>query len=304
MRNILWIALFLTIPSMAQHPDFSNVQIKVTKVAGTVYMLEGDGGNIGASIGADGIVLVDDEWAPLGNKIQAALKGISRTPLRFVINTHWHRDHTGGNVYFQRQVPVIAQDNVPARLKTGGQSAAGTTVPPAPKEALPIITFSETLTLHLNGEDIRAVHFPRAHTDGDVVIFFPHSNVVHTGDIFVTYEFPYIDLQSGGSVEGTIAAIEKVMATVPTDAKIIPGHGPISTVADMKPFLAMLKDSTARVQKGIEQGKTADQLKKENVLAGYESWGGAEKHITTDKFIDTLYNDLKGNKAADLDRNK
>lgn len=293
MRNTVSTLFLLAVLGTAQQPDFSNVQIKVTRVAGTVYMLEGDGGNIGVSIGTDGIVMVDDEWAPLGDKIQAALKSITDKPVRFVINTHWHRDHTGGNSYFQKQAPVIAQENVPERLKAGGESAAGTKVPPAPKEALPIVTFHQNLTLHLNGEDIRVVHFPRAHTDGDVVVFFSQSNVVHMGDIFVTYGFPFIDLQSGGSVRGMIAAIEKVMATAPADAKIIPGHGPVSSMADMKPFLTMLKDSTARVQKGIELGKTVRQLKSENVLVGYESWGGPGKHITTDKFIETLYKDLK-----------
>ena len=244
-------------------------------------------------------MVVDDQFAPLAEKIQAALKGITDKPVRFVINTHWHFDHTGGNAYFQKQGPIIAQENVRERLKTGGH-AAGMDIKPAPKEALPIITFNDRARVHLNGEDIRAIHFPHGHTDGDAVIFFPQSNVVHMGDDFVTYGFPFIDLESGGGVRGMIAACEKVMATVPADAKIIPGHGALSTVADMKPFVAMLKDSMARVQKGIEQGKTLDQLKKENVLAGYESCGGPGKFITTDKFIETLYNDLKGNKTGEF----
>jgi cyclase len=299
MRRIACCVVLLVGIVPAQQPDFSKVQIKVTKAAGTVYMLEGAGGNIGVSVGEDGIVVVDDEFAPLADKIQAALKGITDKPVRFIINTHWHFDHTGGNAIFQKQGPIIAQENVRERLKTGGE-AVGMKFPPAPKEALPIITFNDRATVHLNGEDIRAIHFPHGHTDGDAVIFFPQSNVVHMGDDFVTYGFPFIDLASGGGVRGMIAAVEKVMATVPADAKIIPGHGPLSTVADMKPFVAMLKDSMARVQKGIEQGKTVDQLKKENVLAGYESWGGPGKFITTDKFIETLYNDLKGNKTGEF----
>jgi cyclase len=299
MRKLVWCIILLAVAAAAQDRDFSKVQIKVANVAGTVYMLEGAGGNIGVSVGEDGIVVVDDQFAPLADKIQAALKGITDKPVRFVINTHWHFDHTGGNAYFQKQGPIIAQENVRERLKTGGE-AAGMKIPPAPKEALPIITFNDRATVHLNGEGIRAIHFPHGHTDGDAVIFFPQSNVVHMGDDFVTYGFPFIDLQSGGSVRGIIAAVEKVMATVPADAKIIPGHGPVSTVADMKPFVAMLKDAMVRVQKGIEQGKTVDQLKKENVLAGYESWGGPEKFITTDKFIETLYNDLKGNKTGEF----
>jgi cyclase len=299
MRKLLWCLVVLVGVAAAQQTDFSKVQIKVTKVAGSVYMLEGAGGNIGVSVGEDGIVIVDDQFAPLAEKIQAALKSITDKPVRFVINTHWHFDHTGGNAYFQKQGPIIAQENVRERMKTGGE-AAGMKIPPTPKEALPIITFNDRATVHLNGEDIRAIHFPHGHTDGDAVIFFPQSNVVHMGDDFVTYGFPFIDLESGGSARGMIAAVEKVMTTVPADAKVIPGHGPLSTVADMKPYVAMLKDCMARVQNGIERGKTLEQLKQERVLAGYEKLGGEGKFITTDKFIETLYNDLKGNKTGEF----
>jgi cyclase len=298
MRKFLWCLIVLVGVAAAQQ-DFSKVQIKVTKVAGSVYMLEGAGGNIGVSVGEDGIVIVDDQFAPLAEKIQTALKGIADKPVRFVINTHWHFDHTGGNAYFQKQGPIIAQENVRERLKNGA-NLLGMDIKPAPKEALPIITFNDRATVHLNGEDIRAIHFPHGHTDGDAVIFFPQSNVVHMGDDFVTYGFPFIDLASGGSARGMIAAVEKVMATVAADAKVIPGHGPLSTVADMKPFVAMLKDCTARVQKGIDQGKTLEQLKQEKVLAGYEKWGGEGKFVTTDKFIETLYNDLKGTKTGEF----
>ncbi|MGI9101778.1 MAG: MBL fold metallo-hydrolase [Terriglobales bacterium] len=295
-----WICvLALLAGAAAQDRDFSKVQIKVTKVAGTVYMLEGAGGNIGASVGEDGIVIVDDQFAPLAEKIQAALKGITDKPVRFVINTHWHFDHTGGNAYFQKQGPIIAQENVRERMKAGA-TLLGQEVKPAPKEALPIITFHDRATVHLNGEDIKAIHFPHGHTDGDAVIFFTQSSVVHMGDDFVTYGFPFIDLQSGGSARGMIAACEKVIATLGPDVKVIPGHGALSKMADLKPFVAMLKDATARVQKGIEQGKTVEQLKQEKVLAGYESWGGEGKFVTTDKFIETLYNDLKGNRSGEF----
>ncbi len=156
-----------------------------------------------------------------------------------------------------------------------------------------MITYSGIATLHLNGDEIRVVHFPHGHTDGDSIVFFTRANVVHMGDEFVTYGFPFIDLESGGSVRGMIAAVEKVMATVPSDAKVIPGHGPLLSVADMKPYLAMLKECTARVQKGIAQGKSVAQLKTEKVLSGYENLGTPDKFVTTDQFIDTLYSDLK-----------
>jgi len=227
-KTILLMAvwLFAGAYAIAQDQDFSKVQIKVTKVAGNVYMLEGDGGNIGASVGEDGIVIVDDQYAPLADKIQAALKGITDKPVRFIINTHYHGDHTGGNEYFQKQAPIIAHDNVRKRLESGGGAGNGGSVhmdvKPAPKGALPIITFDHDVTVHLNGEDIRALYFPAGHTDGDSVIFFPKSNVVHMGDDFVTYGFPFIDVDSGGSIDGMIDGVEKVLGQVPADVKIIP----------------------------------------------------------------------------------
>jgi cyclase len=214
----VWSVLFLAacVVATAQDQDFSKVQMKVTKVAGNVYMLEGAGGNIGASVGEDGIVVVDDQYAPLAEKIQAALKGITDKPVRFIINTHYHEDHTGGNAYFQKQAPIIAHDNVRKRLETGGAAGNGGSVhfdaKPQPKEALPIITFDHDVTVHLNGEDMRALFFPAGHTDGDSIIFFPKSNVVHMGDDFVTYGFPFIDVDSGGSINGMIDAVEKVIA--------------------------------------------------------------------------------------------
>ena len=285
--------------SAAQDQDYSKVQLKVSKVAGTVYMLEGaDAGNIGASIGEDGIVIVDDQYAPLADKIQAALKGITDKPMRFIINTHYHGDHTGGNAYFQKQAPIIAQDNVRKRLETGGPAGNGGSVhfeaKPAPKEALPIITFDHDVTVHLNGEDIRALYFPAGHTDGDSVIFFPKSNVVHMGDDFVTYGFPFIDVDSGGSIDGMIDGVEKVMAQVPPDVKIIPGHGPVSSVDDVKAYLAMLKSTRDAVAKAIQKHQTLDQMKQAKLLAPWKKYSG--DFINEDTFIETLYNSLTGQK--------
>ncbi len=301
MRLAAWMCFFLLAApaSWAQQQDFSKVEIKVTRVAGSIYMLQGAGGNIGVSVGDDGIVIVDDQFAPLAERIQAALKGITDKPVRFVINTHWHFDHTGGNGYFAKQGTIIAQDRVRERLLTGG-TILGTKVKAADPHELPIITFNDRLSVHLNGEDIRAVHFPHGHTDGDSVIFITESNVVHMGDDFVTYGFPFIDLESGGSVRGMIAACEKVLATVAPDVKVIPGHGKLSTVADLKPYVSMLEDAKARIEAGIKAGKTVQQLKDEKVLAGYESWGGEGKFVTTDKFIETLYADLTGKKSGEF----
>jgi glyoxylase-like metal-dependent hydrolase (beta-lactamase superfamily II) len=278
------IALCLIAVAAPAQTDYSKVQIKVTKVAGTVYMLEGSGGNIGVSAGEDGIVIVDDEFAPLAPKIKEALKGISDKPIKFLINTHFHGDHTGGNAQFGADSTIIAQENVRKRL------AATTGTNKMPKEGLPIVTFNDRAAVHFNGEEIRAIHFPNGHTDGDSVIFFTQSKVVHMGDDFVTYGFPFVDVASGGSVGGMIAGGEKVLSMVPDDVKIIPGHGPLSTPADLRKFVSMLKDTRQLVADGIKQGKTAAQLKEAHVLAKYEDLG--KGFIKTDAWIDLLYNEV------------
>lgn len=277
--------------------DYSKVEIKVVKVSGTVYMLQGaDAGNIAASVGEDGIVIVDDQYAPLADKIRAALKGITDKPIRFVINTHYHGDHTGGNALFQKDAPIIAQDNVRKRLAEAGTGGNLGTIkfdaPAQPKQALPILTFDHDMTVHLNGEDIRALHFPSGHTDGDSIIFFPQSNVVHMGDDFVRYGFPFIDLASGGSVEGMIAAMEEVVPKLPPDVKVIPGHGDLANLDDVREYTRMLKETRAAVQNGLKKHKTLDQLKQEKVLEPWKKWSG--NYITSDIFIETLYNDLTG----------
>jgi cyclase len=286
--------LAFTVTTWAQQ-DFSKVEIKVSKVAGNVYMLEGSGGNIGVSVGDDGIVIVDDQFAPLAPKIKAALKGIIDKPIRFVLNTHFHGDHTGGNAQFGTEATIIAHENVRKRLQEGG-AVLGNAVSSAPKEALPVITFNDRATVHLNGEDIRAIHFPNGHTDGDSVIFFPKSNVVHMGDDFVTYGFPFVDVHNGGSISGMIAGVEKVLTMVPEDVKIIPGHGPISTPTDVRKFVDMLKDTRALVAKAAAEGKTADQMKSDHVLAKYEDLG--KGFIKTDAWIDLLLADIQQNPKA------
>jgi cyclase len=300
-RILVFFSLF-TCLLVAQDRDFSKVEMKVSKVSGNVYMLVGAGGNIGASVGDDGIVIVDDQYAPLADKIRAALKGITDKPVRFVINTHWHGDHTGGNIPFSETSTVIAQDNVRKRLESGGTLGNLGSIKleekPAPKAALPIITFEHDVTVHLNGEDIRALHFPAGHTDGDSIIFFPKSNVVHMGDDFVRYGFPFVDLGSGGSVKGMIAALEKVIPQLPADVKVIPGHGQLSDLNDVRNYLAMLKETTTIIESGIKQWKTLDQLKQEKVLATWQKWSG--DFITTDQWIETVYNDLTGKKNGEF----
>src|SRR5437763_3511380 len=294
MRKMI-LAVFMVVlggamNAFAQSQDFSKVEMKVQKVAGSVYMIEGAGGNIGASVGDDGIVVVDDEFRPLAEKIEAALKGIADKPVKFVLNTHWHGDHTGGNPHFGEKAPIIAQENVRKRLASGGKTRFGE-VKPAEKVALPVITFENDVTVHLNGEDIRAIHVPNGHTDGDSVIFFPKANVVHMGDDFFNGGmFPFIDIDSGGSVQGMIAGGEKVLAETPDDVKIIPGHGPLGTKDDLRKFITMLKETSAAVAAGIKQGKTLDQLKQEKILAKWDAYG--QSFIKTDVFVEILYASL------------
>jgi len=276
--------------SAQDRPDVSKVQIKATKVAGQIYMIEDiaaqfSGGNIGVSVGPDGIVLIDDKFAALAPKIEAALRAISDKPVRFIINTHVHGDHTDGNAAFGQRSTIIAHENTRKRLITG----RGKIRPPAPAVALPVITFEDKIAVHLNGEDIRAIHVPSGHTDTDVVVFFTKSNVVHMGDDFFNGMFPSIDTESGGSVKGLIANLTSLLDQIPANAKIIPGHGKLATTTELRAFLTMLKETSAIIEAGIKAKKTADQLKADKVLAGYDTWA---KDIKADEFIDTLYNDL------------
>ncbi|HYL86686.1 MAG TPA: MBL fold metallo-hydrolase [Candidatus Angelobacter sp.] len=302
------LLLVLGRAASAQDQDFSKVQIKVTKVSGNIYMLEGAGGNIAAAVGEDGIVLVDDQFAPLADKIQAALKdlGITNKPVRFVINTHYHGDHTGGNEPFNNAgSTLIAHDNVRKRLESGGTAGNGGSIKmenkPAAKGALPIITFQHDVTVHLNGEDIRAMHFPSGHTDGDSIIFFPKNNVVHMGDDFVRYGFPFIDVSAGGSVQGIIDAMEKTTAQLPADVKVIPGHGALSNLDDVRAYTKMLKETSAVVQKAINEKKTLEQMKQAKILGPWEKFSGS--FVNSDAFIETLYNSLTGHKGEFMKHN-
>lgn len=287
---LLVVSMLFAVTASAQ-TDFSKVQMKATKVAGNVYMLEGAGGNIGVSVGDDGLLIVDDQFAPLADKIRAALKGIADKKLHFILNTHWHGDHTGGNVAFGPEATIIAHDNVRKRLATEQKSTVfNTTTPPSPKEALPVITFDQTLTVHFNGEDIRAIHYPHGHTDGDSVIFFSASNVVHLGDDFFAGRFPFVDLESGGSVEGLIKNVGELITKIPNDAKLIPGHGPISTLDDLKSYHRMLQQTTEIVRGKIKVGKTLDQIKSEGLPAEWAPWGAG--FIKTDRWVETIYKSL------------
>jgi len=288
-RLALVAAAFVAASAFAQQQDFSKVEMKVVHVEGTVYMLQGAGGNIGVSAGDDGIVVVDDEFAPLAPKIKAALKAITDKPIKFIINTHYHGDHTGGNAIFGRDGTIIAQENVRKRLQSG-TTAHGRETPPAAKDALPVITFNDRATVHVNGEDIRAVYMPNAHTDGDAVIYFSKSNTVHMGDLFFLGMFPFVDVENGGSVRGMIAGVQKVLATLPEGAHVIPGHGPLASKAALSDYLDVLKGTWAIENEAIQKGKTLDDIKKEKTL---EAWSHlASSFVTLEDWETLLYNEI------------
>ena len=286
----IMIICLCAIPSSAQQ-DFSKVEIKATKVAGNVYMLEGSGGNIGVSVGPDGILIVDDQYAPLADKIKAALKTLGEGKLKFILNTHYHGDHTGGNIAFGPEAPIIAQTNVRKRLSEEQKSKMfNRTTPASPKEALPVITFDNAVSVFFNGEEIKIIHFPHGHTDGDSVIFFTGSNIVHMGDDFFNARFPFVDLEGGGDVEGLTKNIAEIISKLPAGVKIIPGHGALSDAEGLKTFHNMLVQTTDIVRKRMAAGKTLDQIKAEGLPEEWKTWGTG--FIKTDVWLTLVYNSL------------
>ena len=273
------IAAFLCIAAWAQM-DFTRIKIKTIHVAGNIYMLEGAGGNIGVSVGPDGILLIDDQFAPLAEKIRNALKELDEGPLKFLINTHFHGDHTGGNAVFGAEAHIISHTNVRKRLQIESSS----------QEALPVITFDDALSLHFNGEEIRVIHFPNSHTDGDSVIFFTGSNVVHMGDLFFSGRFPYVDLNSGGDVEGLIKHIEQLLSELPPDVKLIPGHGPLSDIDDLKTYHQTLVATTDMIRDQIEAGKSLEEIKAAGLPKKWRSWGAG--FISTGRWIEIVHRSL------------
>lgn len=306
MRKLFALfALFSLVPTqvfahghghMSQQDRFAAVEIKTHKVAGNVYMLEGAGGNIGVIAGPDGLLIVDDQFAPLADKIRAALKQINPGPLKFVLNTHWHGDHTGSNAAFSKEAALVAHSNVRKRLAAGMERLLGQPVPPAPKEALPVITFDTAVYFHFNGEEVRVIHFPSGHTDGDSIIFFTGSNVIHMGDDFFAGRFPFVDIDSGGSVEGLIRNIGEVIAQAPAGVRIIPGHGPISGVDELRAYHNMLRETTDLVRKRMKAGRTLEQLKAEGLPPQWKEWGSG--FINTDRWIETIHREFSKKDAA------
>jgi len=286
---------------LAAQRDFSTVEFEVTHVSGNVWaLISGAGGNIGVSSGPDGVLMVDDQFAPLADKIRAALLEVGQSgaasELKFLLNTHFHGDHTGGNVEFSDEATIIAHSNVRERLSTP-QTRGGRTTPAAPAEALPVITFDESLSIHFNGEEIRAFHVPNAHTDGDAVIYFMSSNVLHMGDNFFAGGFPFVDVASGGSVEGLERGIGEVLQHAPDDVAVIPGHGPLSTIDDLELYHRMLGETIAMVRQKMDRGMSTEAIQAEGVSDEWSGWG--EGFISTERWLGTIVRSLSDGADSD-----
>ncbi len=287
MRYLFASAAFIVAsPVLAQ--DVSKVEIKTEQVAPGVAVLFGAGGNIGVSYGEDGTILIDDQFAPLTAKIKTAVAALGAQPVKFLVNTHWHYDHTGGNENLGKDgVLIMAHNNVRIRMLAGQGDQK-----PSPKAALPLVTYDDGLKLHLNGEEVRVMHMAAAHTDGDSIVYWTKSNVIHMGDLFFwKMSFPFVDASSGGDVRGIVTGADKVLAMANDQTKIVPGHGAVATKADLQQYRDMVAQIIGKVEAGIKAGKTLEQIKAERPADGYGV--KADGFITADRFVETVYGMVK-----------
>lgn len=281
LKTVFTLAAFLisvfSIHANAQD-RFANVTIETVPVAGNVSMLVGQGGNIGVSAGSDGILIIDDQFAPLAGRIKAALEALGSDSPKFVLNTHFHGDHVGGNAEFGLDSVIVAHENVRLRMEAGDQPAI----------ALPVVTYDDNVSMHFNGEMLTLIHVPRGHTDTDSVVYFEDSNVIHMGDHFFNGAFPFVDLDNGGSVQGYINNLEKVLSWIGDDTSVIPGHGPLATKSELLSFYNVVKDTSIAIRVMKSQRMTVEQIVAEGLGSEYESWG--QGFISEEAWITTVFN--------------
>jgi glyoxylase-like metal-dependent hydrolase (beta-lactamase superfamily II) len=262
---------------------FAGVEIKTIPITDHIYMLMGSGGNIGVSVGEDGLLIVDDQYAPLSEKIKVALSKLGDSPPTFLLNTHYHGDHTGGNKNFAAQSLIMAHDNVHKRLSSEEDFAAA---------GLPVVTFKQQLSIHFNGEDIKMIHMPNGHTDGDSIVFFSQSNVVHMGDHFFKDRFPYVDLGAGGTVDGLIVNIKETLNEIADDTRVIPGHGDLANKSDLEEYYNMLVETSRAVKSQINAGRSLGEILDTGLSGTWDSWAGG--FINEERWIQTLYKNFSG----------
>ncbi len=288
LRSLIVATFAVALPLAAQ--NFDTIQVRAQPIARNLYMLTGAGGNIGLAVGDDAVFVVDDQFAPLTLKILAAIAGITPKPVRFVVNTHWHFDHTGGNENVGRVgALIVAHENVRRRMAVGQLiEAINRTEPPAPAAALPVVTFTESVTFHINGDSVVVTHVPPAHTDGDAIVHFTRANVVHMGDLFLSAGLPFVDLSSGGSLHGIITAAERGLAMANAETRIIPGHGPLADRARLQAYRDMLVVLRDRMRAEIAAGRTVEQILAANITAPYaREWPNGHE-----RFVRIAYQEL------------
>jgi glyoxylase-like metal-dependent hydrolase (beta-lactamase superfamily II) len=291
-----FVFLILIVSRVCAQQNFDTVKIRPVMIKENLYMLKGSGGNIGLLTGKDGNLLVDDQYAPLSEKIKAAVQSLDKGTIKYLINTHIHGDHTGGNENFKKDgVTIIAQENVRSRMmKEQYNTVRKTTTPPRDPEAFPVITFEDHISLHINGEDLDVIHYNfGSHTDGDAIIHFKNANVYHMGDVFVRYGFPFIDASNGGSINGFIKVLDLALARIDDKAIIIPGHGELATKADVKIFRDRLADIRDQVSAALKKGKKPEEIPSLGITAKYDAdWG--KGFLKGNDFVLMIAEELKG----------
>ena len=280
-KIIIGLSLFLVSATVLSQ-DYAKVEITATKAAGDVYMLKGAGGNIGVLATEKGLLLVDDQFQPLAEKIQSAMKSIKNNKLKYIVNTHYHGDHTGSNSFFSHKAPIFAHENVRSRLSAKAEHDVN---------SLPVVTYKDGVKIHLGNEEIQLTHLPNGHTDGDSIVYFKQANVLHTGDLFFEIGFPYVDIDGGGNVKGYLANVRYMIENTPDDVVIIPGHGKMTNKASLKDFATMIDFSIKRVELALSQGKSETDILAMGIGEKYKDKAWA--FINEEFWLKTLIKDLE-----------